>query len=291
MVVFNPQSGSGRRTQELRALVSSRPGLVLRETDNGDEATRLVREAVGSGCTRVIAAGGDGTLHAVVNGLAEGMGRASLGVLPIGSANDFAQTLQLPADLDEAMRVIDAGHEVPVDVVQARTAGGGPRYWLNAATGGFSVEMSRQLDPGTKARFGAWAYVVAGLKAAPQMPRYRVRLVLDGRPLQAEVIAVVVANGRRAGGLELVPDADPSDGLMDVLLITAEGLAEQAQLLAEFAINRHLDSDLLVHARGRWMELESDPPLALRIDGEPLAPGAVRFQVLPHALRLLAPAA
>jgi diacylglycerol kinase (ATP) len=291
MLLFNPQSGSGRHVEAIRGLAADRPWLTLAEAGDSREATRLTRQGVKDGCTTVIAAGGDGTVHAVVNGLADQFERARLGVLPAGSANDFARTLAMPLDLGEAMAAIETGHETRVDVVQARTAAGDQRYFINAATGGFSTLMGQKLDDQTKSRFGGWAYLVAGLKALPEAPRYEVTLTVDGQTLVAEAGAVVVANGRSAGGLELVPDADPGDGVVDVLLVTAQGLAEHASLLAQYVVNRHLESEAVIRRRGRVVQLQSNPPVPFRIDGEELPSQAVRFEVLPRAVRLLAPAA
>lgn len=275
----------------------SRAGVVLLEAGAVDAGAieARVQAALAAGARRVVVGGGDGTLSAAAAVLA-GTG-AALGVLPLGTANDFARTLRIPADLGAAARVIARGRVRRVDVGWA-----GRRAFLNAASVGASSELTRRLDDGLKRRAGTLAYPVAGAAAAGQPP-FRVRLEVDGRAEELDALQVVVGNGRYHGGGRLIaPRARADDHLLDVYVLAAAsspgaprlrdrlrdlaGLARYALLLLR---GRHLEHPDVLHVRARRASLWTDPPLEIDADGELAGSTPVEFRVAPGDLAVLAP--
>ena len=171
----------------------------------------------------MIVGGGDGSLSAAARVLA-GTG-AVLGVLPLGTANDFARTLRIPTDLAAASRVIARGRVRRIDLGWT-----GRHAFLNAASVGASSELTRRLDDRLKRRAGKLAYPVAGAAAAAQPP-FRVRIGVDGRTEELDALQVVVGNGRYHGGGRLVaPDARVDDHLLDVYVLVASSTPGRARL-------------------------------------------------------------
>src|SRR5947209_6542287 len=132
-IVFNPKAGSARAAEAVRTRLEERPDVILCEPETPGDVTGCVAAALGCGCDTLVAAGGDGTVHAIVNALAPDFGRCRLAVLPLGTGNDLCRTLAVPEDALEALAVLDTGQERRLDVMQVETAG---RSWyaVNSAS-------------------------------------------------------------------------------------------------------------------------------------------------------------
>ncbi|HET8538700.1 MAG TPA: lipid kinase [Anaeromyxobacter sp.] len=294
LVVNAAARQAGRALSRARASLARR-GVVLaaeHEVRDGAALVRAIRRELGRGAARVVVAGGDGTISAAAGVLA-GTG-AALGVLPLGTANDFARSLRIPSDLDRACAVVARGEVRPVDVAFA-----GRRPFLNAASAGASSAAARRLTPGLKRRAGALAYPVAAAGAARAGP-FEARLEADGAVLEGWAVELVVGNGRYRGGGRLVaPRARPDDGRLDVYLVTAgEGRAPPGPVrrwavLARYAARllrgRHLEDPRVHHARAARVTVATRPRLELNLDGELAGWTPAEIRVAPGALRVLAP--
>ena len=227
--------------------------------------------------------GGDGTVHEVVNGLPPPAGQDGplVGLLPAGTGNDLARGLGLPPEPVAAARALLDGRPRPVDVLDC-----GPRRAANGINAGFAAAATEVLSPRAKRLLGPTAYVVGGLRAGIRPPTWPARVEVDGRVVDGEALAVVVGNGGSFGGGQwLLPDADPGDGLLDVLVVPSA--ASKASLARALAMDRRLPDDL-PRLRGPSATVATGMPC--RLDGEPApTPGSVA--VVPGAWRVLAPAA
>src|SRR5205809_2992515 len=165
----------------------------------------------------LIAAGGDGTLNEVVHGLMDlsEVARPVLGVVPLGTANDFATGCGIPRDPEQALALCMEGTEVPVDVGKANE-----HWFLNAASIGFGAEITVNTPPELKHRLGPAAYTVMGAILAMNVHHYRGRLILPDREIAGSGPMAIVGNGCQAGGgLQVTPRARVDDGLLDVLAV------------------------------------------------------------------------
>jgi diacylglycerol kinase (ATP) len=258
-----------------------------------------VRAAVADGAARVVVGGGDGTLSCAASVLAGG--RVALGVLPLGTANDFARTLRIPrADVRAAARAVAVGAERPVDVGRI-----GDRVFLNAASVGFSSGLTRRLDGGLKRAAGPLAYPAAGAAEATTVRPFRARLVLDGAAREVDALQIVVGNGRFHGGGRLVaPGARADDRRLDAyVLAAATGAREdpgaaarvrEVVRLGRFALllarGRHLEHPDLEHRRVSSVRIETEPRLEIDVDGELSGETPAELSIWPGALRVIAPA-
>src|SRR5918999_1286944 len=175
--IVNPNAGSVGEIEVLQEKLGQLQDTEVRFTKKAGDATAIARRALASGAELIVATGGDGTLNEVVNGLAADFGRARLGLLPLGTGNDFARSINVPADLDAALAILAAGRVRTMDV--ARAAFGRRRRWfINMSAGGFSGAGSEKATEG-KARGGPPAYRRPAAGPLPQLQGHDVRVTLD----------------------------------------------------------------------------------------------------------------
>lgn len=286
-IIVNPNAGSIAATVELRERLANLPGTSIVWTENGGDAERIAREAVRSGAELVVAAGGDGTLNEVVNGLAEDFGRARLGLLPLGTGNDFARTINVPADLEASLAILEEGRTRATDVGRA-TFGGKCRHFINMAVGGFSPIVSEKADE-AKERWGPLAYLRGAIEALPELSGFQTTLFFDdGERMEVETYNIVLSNGRFvAAGIPVAPRSVLDDGQLDVLIAPITTIPQLAVLVPQVLLGRHMESDLLVFRQTASVEITADPPMMWNVDGEIIGDQPARFEVLPRALQVI----
>lgn len=286
-VIVNPQAGSVEGIEALREAFDAWPGAEVRVTRKAGDARRLAREALAEGTGLVVAAGGDGTLNEVVNGLSEDFGRVRLGLLPLGTGNDFARSIGVPAELEGALEILRQGQTRRLDVARARL-GGESRYFINMAAGGFSGQVSEKADE-VKDRWGSLAYLRAAIGTLFEIQSFNATFLVDGAErLSLETYNVVVSNGRHvAAGIPVAPHSKMDDGLLDLMLVPSASVPQLAVLIPQILLGRHVESDRLIFRKVQALEIKSDPPMAFNVDGELIGEGRVRFEVLPRALEVV----
>ena len=286
-IIVNPNAGSVEDLKTLEERLGELPDAVVQRTEAAGDAERLAREAVLEGADLVVAAGGDGTLNEVVNGLSEDFGGARLGLLPLGTGNDFARSIGVPDDLEGALGVLEKGGARAVDVARA-TIGDTCRCFINMSAGGFSGEVSERASE-AKDRWGPLAYMRAAVGALPELKGFLTTITLNGaETLKLETYNIVVCNGRYvASGIPAAPTAILDDGLLDVLIAPMTTIPQLAGLIPLVLLGRHVDSDLLLFRRATRVEIECDPPMAFNVDGELIGEGIARFEILPRALQVI----
>jgi diacylglycerol kinase family enzyme len=238
----------------------------------------------------LVAVGGDGSAHVVVNALERTglLHRTTVGFVPLGTANDFATNLGMSADPGEAGEQLIAGRRRTVDVIEALPHGAvEPELVVNAVHAGLGVIGAERATP-MKPVLGPLAYPVGVATTAAVYRGRAVRLRVDGELVDVDgpLLAVAVANAPRLGGVELVPDACIDDGVIDVLAVPARPWSARVRAIKHVAGR---DTESVEVVRGRSVELTGDVG-ELDADGEPMSGGrGCRFDVRPGALTVLAP--
>jgi diacylglycerol kinase (ATP) len=288
-VICNPASGGGCDPGAVREAFGDLD-IEWIDTEGSGNAREAAREW-GEGLLIVV--GGDGTVNEAVNGLGkagfpEGV---TLAVLPMGTGNDLAATLAIPARIEDAEKVIRENRVRVLDVARVRSEGVGERYFINVATGGFGAETSSLADEELKGRWGKLAYLRASLEKARDFEVRDVRVVLDDVEYTIRAVNVAVGNCRYAGGGWLAaPRANPEDGLLDLVVISQVGLKEVLALApAALAKSDYLDTEGVFSARAKKIRVETRPGgLEFTADGEVIGDEPVEFEVIPHALKVVA---
>jgi lipid kinase YegS len=259
-------------------------GIEVRVTSGKGDARRFV---TGAGeADLVIAAGGDGTLNEVVHGLMDlpTAARPILGVVPLGTANDFAIGCGIPRDPEEALALCMEGQATPIDVGKANEL-----WFLNAATIGFGAEITATTPPELKHLLGPAAYAVMGAILATNLHHYRGRLILPDREITGSGPMAIVGNGRQAGGgLQVTPRARVDDGLLDIFTvrdIPALALLTAARELQELSP----DGEYINYWQTPWAEVHTEEAIPVNLDGEPMQFSSVRYEAVPRAIRFIVP--
>jgi YegS/Rv2252/BmrU family lipid kinase len=233
-----------------------------------------------------VAAGGDGTVHEVVNGLMRAGASAALGVIPLGSGDDFAKLLSndfIASFLDKKTKQFDVGRIV---------SGSDVRYFANGMDIGFGAHGARNVASVPRFLTGFGAYLAALLLTMVRYPLLRVRLQIDAAPpVEVTTAMTAVMNGTTFGGsFHVCPEARPDDGLLDLLLVDAVGRLEILQLVPKILRGTHAGDPRLRLVRAKRLTIESDDPLLVEADGEIAFHDARKLQVdlLPGALKVFA---
>lgn len=292
-IVLNPASGRGRgaRTRALLESWAQQRGASLFQTRRAGDATQLAHQAARNGADLVVAAGGDGTLGEVLNGIM-GSG-ARLGVVPLGTGNDFARTIGIGRDVKRALHALENGAPRAIDVGRIEI-GGGSRYFLNVAGAGFDSRVAQRINahqPKILARLsGTAVYLVAVAAELRDLRRFDLQLELDGELLQRRAVLCAVANAKSYGGGMLVaPDADVSDGWFDVCLIGDVGRGEFARAFPGVFRGQHVQHPRVEMRRAAKVRLQSAPPLPVLADGEVLGSTPATFEMKPRAVEIWTP--
>jgi diacylglycerol kinase (ATP) len=288
-IILNPSAGNVRDLDDVVARMARVPDAEIRLTNKRGSAARFARTALRKGRELIIAAGGDGTLNEVVNGIGENSGATRVGLIPLGTGNDFARSIGIPADLDAAIDLIRAEQTRAVDLV--RVTSDEVRYFVNVSAGGFSGLVNEKLTPETKKTWGPLAYLRSAAAALPELRAYRTTLAFDDdESLMEELYNVVVANGRYvAGGMMIAPDAVIDDGLLDIVLIPKRPASELALVVAQIALGTHLSSKTILYRRAAKLTVNSKPGMWFNVDGELVGNEPARFEIVPRALSFIAP--
>ena len=288
LVIINPAAGTAD-VQIVRDAAVRVHGWDVVEATEASHARQLATDATARGYERVVAAGGDGTINEVVQGLAAHPTNARLGVIPMGTGNDLARTLDLPTEPIAAIELIEHGAERQIDLIRVETQGL-LRYCINVATGGFGGEVDLALEDGTlKETWGPLAYVLGAVKAQREMKPYEASIHFDDGPGEdVSALAIVVANGRTcAGGMRVAPLADPEDGLIDVMIIRHGTLLELAGVTARLAAGTIFESPHVIHRRSRRVHVESEPQMWFNVDGELITEEPATFTAVPKMIRVI----
>jgi len=294
-VIFNPQANRGtaaRLLPELEHCLASHGKFDLVQTTRQGEAVDLAARALEQGCKMIVAAGGDGTVNEIVNGCLtqDGPGdQTVLGIIPIGSGNDLAWTIGLPADLEAACARIFRGERREIDIGRVTDHSGRSRYFCNGAGIGFDATVAREVH---KIRWaGGFAKYLIGLARTfiiyYEAPQTTIRY--GDKEIRDEIMMLTVSNGRRhGGGFIITPDAALDDGCLDLCIVRRVSRLSILQLIPKFLKATHVDDGRVQLDRGQRVLVEIPDGLAAHVDGEIFANAARRLEIeiLPRKLNV-----
>ena len=293
-------NGKSAGDDDLRAAVQTlrETGIALdvRVTWEDGDAERYVAEAIADGVDTVIAAGGDGTLSEVATTLGHRDATAdalpSLGLVPLGTANDFATAAGIPDGPLAALQLVREVAAAPLDLLRI-DADDGTHWCANLASGGFGTEVTVETDEGLKKMLGGLAYLITGIARLGRIDPLQARLRGPDFAWEGDLIALGIGNGRQAGGGQaLCPDALVDDGQLDLTIVpdlSGDVAATVGTLIKE---GKHAALDrVATRIRLPWVELASDEPLTLNLDGEPVASRRFRVDCVAGRVRMHLPLA
>jgi YegS/Rv2252/BmrU family lipid kinase len=290
-VVLNPIAGNASAGEIRKALEEtfSRQGwtLDIYETTGKENVAELTRAACEKGAGLVVAAGGDGTVAGVVNGLVNS--GIPLGILPVGTGNGLARALSIPLDLESALALLIEDHDlIELDALQV-----GDSYYILNVSAGISAHAMRDTPPEQKRRFGMAAYVWTFVTQALGFQPRRFNLNLDGHPAQVRASEILVSNGAllKEAPFPLGPREKFNDGIFDVYIITAQNLGDYLRILWNLIFNRNgrkkelrtltVKKNIRIEGAGREYTVQAD--------GEVIGRTPVEVTVAPSAVKVIVP--
>lgn len=286
--IINPIAGNGKACKAWSRLMAPFRNhfndLEYEFTQHKGHATQLAKEAADKHTDLVIALGGDGTFHEIVNGLA--YSKTALAIVPAGSGNDFARTLKLPAALTSLTDVIIAENYQTIDLGLVNG-----HYFLNMAGVGFDAEVAQRVHQ--RSLTGTSAYVSAIIETIFKYKPLEVEISIDGVSSREKITLIAVGNGRYVGGgVYMLPKANIADGLLDVCLISETTKGDMLRTLPATYFGKHLS-----HPKCRYVQLkeitirplDQEHPAYAQLDGEGYTQFPLRFGIAPQALKIVVP--
>lgn len=253
-----------------------------------NEAARCCEE----GFDLVVAAGGDGTVHEVVNGISGKEYRPTLAIIPAGTSNDYARVLQIPRDnLVKAAKLIENEESIFMDIGKVIT-GEEMSYFVNIAALGNLAELTFEVTPQLKTLFGYLAYVIKGAELLPQVRSVPVNIEYEGGSYEGEASLVFTALSSTVGGFnKIVPDKVLGDGNFSLIIVKTRSVFELIQLARKVLTDgNHLDSPHVIHKQTSFVDIDvlDNSQLMINLDGEYGGDAPVRFENLNHHVEVVA---
>jgi len=290
-VIFNPAARGEKAWRFHHQLDAIGSQCALKATTAPDDARRLAAEAVADGFELIVAAGGDGTVNEVLNGLGDapdGFARARLGVLPLGTINVFARELEIPLRLERAWETLQRGRELPIDLPRVEFSVNGvrqKRYFVQLAGAGWDARAIALVNWSHKKRVGPLAYVLAGLKALYE-PKPKITARAEGQSLTGEL--VLVGNGRFYGGpFAVFPQADLRNGSLEVCVFPRVNWLTLLRCAPGLLIRRKLPKGPVHRFRTEAFDLAGETTTAFELDGEWIGHLPVVFSIERERLRVI----
>lgn len=290
VVLWNPSAGSADVADDVREELAELPHVTILEPQGRDEAIEETIRAARDGASLVVAAGGDGTVNSVVAGLMQLEKRPAMGLLPLGSGNDLARSLEIPLEPAEALETLFSQAKRPLDVVEV-TSSGGTRTYVNMLTGGNSGRYLHHMTPEIKKLWGPFCYLRGVIDVLRDLQVYQVELACDDDPPERfEALNIFVANGRfSGGGLPVSPPAELDDGYVDIVVVRDGDAGDIAALTSQYVLADYLEHEMIEFRRARQLKITADPPLPLTADGDEIGEPPLSVSVLPNVLQVVVP--
>ncbi|BCJ87106.1 diacylglycerol kinase [Effusibacillus dendaii] len=286
-LIYNPSSGKEMMRQQLPEILDifDSAGLetTCHMTKNSDDTVEAAKRAAEEAYDLVIAAGGDGTVNEVVNGLSPFEVRPLLGILPAGTSNDLSRALGLPRDLKEAARRITDLQYKPLDVGQVND-----RFFINIAGCGRITEITYEVPSRMKTALGQLAYYMKGLEKIPQLGAIHLEIEAASFGFSGKAMLCLICNSNRVGGFEnIAPDANLADGLFDVMVVKQASIPDMIRLATQALRGEHVHNERVLYFQTEWLKVTSKEKVELNLDGEYGGTLPKEFRVLKHHLQVV----
>ncbi len=286
LIINGKKAGLPEIREAVELLRTEGHDIQVRVTWEYGDGLRFVKEAQRSNADLVIAGGGDGTVNELAHGLAalEGQNIPALAILPLGTANDFASACNIPVESYAALKLAVTGEPVAIDMVKVND-----RYVVNVASAGFGAAVTAETPVELKNFLAGGAYTLMGIIKLLNFTSYPAQIKTDEFEFEGNSIIGAICNGRQAGGGQvLAQNAYINDGKFDILLAKEFPLLALDQVITEVR-NPTPDGEYVVSVQGTWLEVVSDIPSPVNLDGEPIRAAKIRFDLLPGIISLVVP--
>jgi diacylglycerol kinase (ATP) len=267
-IIYNPTSGREAIKKNLpdvlEILENAGYETSAHATTGEGDAIEAAKLAVERRYDLVVAAGGDGTISEVVNGMAEQEYRPKLGIIPVGTTNDFARALQIPRDIVAAAEIIAKGDRIPIDIGRMNE-----KYFINIGGGGSLTELTYDVPSKLKTVLGQLAYYLRGIEMLPSLKATNMTIEYDGKLFEGESMLFLVGLTNSIGGFEkLSPSSSINDGMFTLLILTKTNLADFIRIASLALRGEHINDPKVIYTKANRIKVHSDEKVLLNLDGE-----------------------
>ena len=265
--IYNPYSGENLILSKLDKVISLHQEagytIVPYRITAGEDVGVALNDIKDGNYKYILIAGGDGTVDSVVNAMAKSGISLPIGILPVGTANDFSKFLGMPSDVEEACKQILSSEVKSVDLGSIND-----KYFVNVASTGLFTDVSQKTDVNLKNTIGKLAYYLKGLEELPNFRKLHVNILSKEVEFDGEMYLLLVFNGATAGNFNLATRADACDGLLDIIMFKAVQIYELLPLFIKALKGEHLDSNKVLYFKTDYLKVECHEDIVTDIDGE-----------------------
>ena len=265
--IYNPYSGENLILSKLDKVISLHQEagytIVPYRITAGEDVGVALNDIKDGNYKYILIAGGDGTVESVVNAMAKSGISLPIGILPVGTANDFSKFLGMPSDVEEACKQILSSEVKSVDLGSIND-----KYFVNVASTGLFTDVSQKTDVNLKNTIGKLAYYLKGLEELPNFRKLHVNILSKEVEFDGEMYLLLVFNGATAGNFNLATRADACDGLLDIIMFKAVQIYELLPLFIKVLKGEHLDSNKVLYFKTDYLKVECHEDIVTDIDGE-----------------------
>ena len=283
--IYNPYSGENIILHELDKVMKLHQEKGYQVVPYRIQKDRDIDEAfdiIDKDYKYVLVAGGDGTVDSVVNAMMNRGIDLPIGILPVGTANDFGKFIGIPSDVTKACNQILESEPKAVDIGKIND-----KYFINVASSGLFTDVSQKTDLNLKNTIGKLAYYLKGIEEIPNFRRLKVHLKSKEVDFDGEMYLILVFNGQTAGNFKLATRADVNDGYLDVIMIKAVPIIEILPLFIKILKGEHLDSDKVIYFKTDDILIESEEDIVVDIDGEKGPDFPLRIRCIKGGMKVL----
>lgn len=283
--IYNPYSGENNIINELDNVIKLHQEVDLTVVPYRIQKGKDLSEAldiIDETYSYILIAGGDGTVDSLVNAMKHRNINIPIGILPVGTANDFGKFINMPSDIQEACKQILESKPVAVDVGKIND-----KYFINVASTGLFTDISQKIDVNLKNTIGKLAYYLKGFEELPNFRKLKIKLSSKECNYDGEMYLLLVFNGKTAGNLNLATEAEITDGKLDVIMFKAIQIIEFLPLFIKLLKGDHLDSDKVVYFKTDDVYIECSEDIVTDIDGEKGPDFPLRIKCIKGGIKLL----
>lgn len=275
-LIYNPFSGDttfkNKLDQVIDRLQNSGYEVTLHRSKSPADIHESMKYAEGFDC--IIVSGGDGTINHVINAMVTNNINVPVGIIPSGTANDFASHLGIPKKLTSAIDIIAGGKITEIDIGKINDT-----YFVNVAAGGLLTDVSQKIDINLKNTLGKMAYYIKGIEQLPNFRPVPITIKYEEGIIEESVYLFVILNGSMAGGFKLAPDSTANDETLNLIAVKACNIVELLNLSIKMLKGEHLGSSSIIYLRGKEFTIDCKENIETDVDGEsgPSFPLSIRI--------------
>ncbi|WP_409290228.1 diacylglycerol/lipid kinase family protein [Peribacillus sp. SCS-37] len=289
MLIINPSSGKEKaprfKPHAVEVLLRSHDEVIVHETEKEGDAMEFARKACLEGFDAVVSMGGDGTINETINGMSEQEHRPAMGLIPMGTVNDFARALSIPLEPEDAIEILGSNTLKPVDIGKIND-----RYFMNVLAVGAIAEASYNVSAQQKTLLGPIAYFVEGLKAFVKKTPFPLVIEHDGGTWNGEAFLMLTALTNSVGGFEsFAPDAEVNDGEFHLFILKNFSFPHILKIIPKLLKGELKEHDQVDYIRTSYVKVSSGEELSVNIDGDEGEPLPFQAKVLASHLNIFVP--